>query len=101
MAIKSFVAETSSALSHAGSPPAANDFVCKLTCQSGPGAAGDANASSLPPAGVFNPPYAIGNGASNLPLGTKVNKALQPMLRSRLNCRPACIHSSLINQRRC
>lgn len=66
-------AETSSALSHAGSPAAANDFVCKLSCQSGAGAAGNANASSLPPAGIFKPPYAIGNGASNLPLGTKVS----------------------------
>ena len=64
-------AETSSAVSYAGTPAAANDFVCKLTCQSGTGAAGSANAS-LPAAGYFNPPYAIGNGASNLPLGTKV-----------------------------
>ena len=54
--------------------------MCKLTCQSGAGAAGDANASSLPVAGIFNPPYAIGNGASNLPLGTKVNMEPQPTL---------------------
>lgn len=66
-------------MSYAGSPPAANDFVCKLTCQSGAGAAGNANASSLPAAGIFNPPYAIGNGASKLPLGTKVNTEPQPM----------------------
>ncbi|KAK9835343.1 hypothetical protein WJX81_003869 [Elliptochloris bilobata] len=54
-----------------GSPPAANDFVCKLTCQSGPSAAGNGNRSSLPAAGIFNPPYAIGNGQTNLAISTK------------------------------
>ena len=61
-----------SAVARAGSPAPATDFVCMLSCQSGAGAAGNANASSLPPAGIFSPPYTIGNGASNLPLGTKV-----------------------------
>ena len=61
-----------SVVSHAGSPAPATDFVCKLTCQSGLGAAGNANASSLPAPGIFDPPYAIDNGASHLPLSTKV-----------------------------
>ena len=55
-----------------GSPAAANDFVCKLTCQSGPGAGNGGN-GSRPAAGIFNPPYAINNGATQLAISTKVS----------------------------
>ncbi len=56
----------------AGSPAAANDFVCKLTCQSGPGEGNGGN-GSRPAAGIFNPPYAINNGATQLAISTKVS----------------------------
>lgn len=55
-----------------GSPAAANDFVCKLTSQSGLGAGNGGN-GSRPAAGIFNPPYAINNGATQLAISTKVS----------------------------
>ncbi|KAK9790964.1 hypothetical protein WJX73_005820 [Symbiochloris irregularis] len=53
-------------------------FICQVPCQSGvqtatngSDGARNTNASSIPAAGYFSPPYAINNGNSQLPLSTK------------------------------
>ena len=56
----------------AGTVDARDDFVCLLSCQTGQSAAGANATITLPPPGVFNPPYAINNNGTQLDLSAKV-----------------------------
>ena len=56
----------------AGKIGAATDFVCKLNCKNGLAEVTGLTNLPLPPAGIFDPPYAINVNLTQIPIDTKV-----------------------------
>lgn len=60
----------------AGDVPSAVDFMCKLTCKTGIAEVQTVTNLPLPPAGIFNPPYAINVNLTQVPISTKVSSCV-------------------------
>ena len=56
----------------AGDVASAVDFVCMLNCKRGLAEVQSVTNKPLPPAGIFDPPYAINVNLTQVPIGTKV-----------------------------
>ena len=52
---------------------AAVDFICKLNCKRGLAEVQSVTNMPLPPAGIFDPPFAINVNLTQVPIGTKVS----------------------------
>ena len=71
------IADSEYQLKCAGNVGAAADFVCRLECKRGLAeVAGLTNGMPLPPAGIFDPPYAINVGLNQQSIHTKVQASI-------------------------
>ena len=79
----------------AGDVGAAADFVCRLDCKRGLAeVSGLASGVSMPPAGIFDPPYAINAGLTQLPIITKVQDVCPRLLNCFLEMHTFQLHCS-------